>query len=250
MGSTKIQNDITLITDSKSAIYAIMNHEKYESRQIPINPNTLKFSSGEINRLYFEKLYTNLNQKPSIQFKKVLKDYYYYHIISLLFLMLFSLLLYGNGQLLASNLQINIIAIIVLLAGSLAIFYSINHFSSFLFQAKKLYGLMVLLKMTFFVIADQRVLCRIMSQNCSSSIIPLRFLIISEIFKSKFLFFHCYFCLVIISFYTFTLLLLTEIYFSDQTTYSDTSEIVLISLFLFLQTIEGYQKDIRVKQLF
>ena len=95
MGSTKIQNDITLITDSKSAIYAIMNHEKYESRQIPINPNTLKFSSGEINRLYFEKLYTNLNQKPSIQFKKVLKDYYYYHIISLLFLMLFSLLLLG-----------------------------------------------------------------------------------------------------------------------------------------------------------
>ena len=245
-----LKTDSDILINSKSTVYAILEHEKYESRTIPINSNTLLFKDSSLNENFNFKLFTDTKGNLGEEFKRSLRYWYSYTTISLLLLLFFSIMLYNQQFYSSSHLIVSIISIIIMLLISYTVLFLIVNLKIKADDYKLVYFFIIILKILFFIFLDKRVFCRIVTENCDTERIPLSYLIIVEIIISRIILLQSFIYLTILGVSTLIVFIIAHLYILSNIDFAYLSELSLIGLIIFVQIIECNSREIRMKHIF
>lgn len=246
----RFKGDCKFLVHSESGVYIIMGHEKYEKKSIPVSPNTLKFISSSYDECIFLKLYLDKDGNRSPEFLNQVKIYYSYTTISFVIILLFTIFVYKEGSISGSFLVINIIFQILLLLGFCLLLYFIITTSYFLYRLRESYLVLVMIKLIYYALLDQGLLCQIETISCTSNYIPVYILMLAEIQIIRGLMFHSYYFVTIIGFFIniLSVVMHLSIYKDHNTVFL--SKLFVFMLFTFVQVNECYRKDFRIKQIY
>ena len=249
--ATMFKTESEILVNSKSTMYAILEHEKYEAKSIPLNSNTLFFKQARLNESFNSKLFTDLKGNVGEEFKSSLRFYYSYTTVSLLLLLFFSVMLYSQNYFTSEHLIVNIISImLLLLLFYLALYFSLSEKVK-LKNLKIMFFIAILLKMLFFIILDKRVFCKLVNESCITlDRIPLSYMIIVEIVLSRIMLFQSFVYLTILGITSFFLFIAIHLYLIADYGAAFLSEMSLIGLMICAQIIECYNREIRMKHMF
>lgn len=248
--NAKIKADSKYVIYSKSAVYLLMNHERYESYSNSINLNSLNFSNRQMNDNYNVKLMMNARGKPSPEYIKCIRYYYSYTTISLLILLGFAVILFNEGELTGNDLIVYLIGVLIILILFYVLLFLIFHSKACMLKAKTLYLVIILIKVLFIVLSDTRGLCKINGSKCMSQFLPIGFLIIGEIVMARTIVFHCYINIFVIGFVSLLSILVYHVLIQGIRDYDYLAEVSIIGIFIVLQTAECYQRDLRMKHIY
>lgn len=245
-----VDADIHLTTHAKSPVYAVENHEHYEHKNLPISYNTLRFNQNTENALVFS-LYTDTDNPKTLskEFKYNLIHFYVYLTLYLVVVQGFSILLYIENNLSRTHLQIQIAFISLLLTLSYTILFLIWK-SYFILKIRECFMVLGWFLYVYFIITDERVLCKITGEVYTSNSIPLVIGLLTLPPMLRKVLFDYYYYVFITGTSSLLLYLSLQLSYSPLTKYTTLSEITLVAVFSILQVVDSHKTDLCIKNLY
>lgn len=237
--------------NTKSAFYSIQNNEAKELKSLPVNTNTLSFPKP-LNSKLNSHLYLDRSSlgSGSTEFKSNLIYFYCYYTLSLLAALSLVVLLRHSESLSTKHFKIHLICILVLVATSAVILILVQRHTGLLMAQKLFLGLSYL-SYSYFIIADERVLCKITGENYESrNQIYFNLFLVTLCPMLRYVFFDCFFYVLLSTLPAICGYLIVQLSITPFSLYSSISEVAFISIFLLIQIIETYRIDLRIKQAF
>ena len=237
--------------NTKSAFYTVQNNEAKELKSVPVNTNTLSLPKPLNNKLnyhlYFDRSSQNLG---SPEFKSNLVYFYCYYTLCLSAALSLIILLRHTESLSTKHFQIHIICILVLVATSAVILILVQRHAGLLI-AQKLFLALSYLSYSYFILGDERVLCKITGENYESrNQIHFNLFLVTLCPMLRYIFFDCFLYVLLSTLPAICCYLIVHLSITPFSLYSSLSEVAFISIFLLIQIIETYRIDLRIKQTF
>lgn len=248
--SNSIEGD-RIAVQSRSPSYQVLNHEKYESKSIPLDLNLLKFQERSKNQKFLRILYEDTEMLgPSEEFKSNMIYYFLYTLIYLLSLLGFAILLQSSGQLSSTHLKIHIICINVLFVFAVLLLVGMCRSIKIRRKSRNYFLILSCLMNFYLIFADERILHRLTGEVYSDNRLPLSLGLVCGITITRLVLFDYYLYTFIIGISNTVIFLTTHLAISEYTLYATLAEASIIGLFSVMQIIECYRADFRIKQIF
>lgn len=241
----------SIISNSRSAVYQILGHEKYETKSLPVNYNILSF----IEKSKTQKLTTSLYQDQetsqlSEEFKSNLIYYFVFKFAYFLLLLSFSILFYSSGSLPSSHFQIHLICLSILLILSISLLIIFSYSARLRKKIREVFLIFSLFTSFYLIFTDYRILSKISNEDSSGSQLPLSFGLISSIVMARYVLFDSFLYTLIIGLVNSFVFLLIQLSISGIHDYPTLAEGLFILIFNLVQIVECYRADYRIKQIF
>ena len=246
-----LEAEVSVVSNSKSPNYQILNHEKYENRNLKVNLNSLRFFEFDKNEKLSSVLYEDPETKsPSNEFRMNLIYYYVFIEIYLLSLLGFSLLLYNSNNMSVVHLEIHLICQLSLGVFSLLILIAIFKSKSFLIRNRNWFLALNCCINFYLILADERVLYKLTGEEYHENRLPLSLGVICIMVMTRVILFDYYLYVIILGMTSIIMFLTAQLSLSPYSNYSILAEAFIIALFIFIQISECYRADMRIKQIF
>lgn len=245
-----VDGELHTSTHAKTAFYSVQNHSEFENRALPVNFNSLQFKDAVNNQL-LSTLYTDSDKGgASSEFKSNLVYFFCYFTLSLISILGFVVLLYNSSSLSSSHFQIHIISIISLLITSYTLLILVQKYPLVL-RSRQFFFLLSIFSNVYFILADERILCKLTGQAYSTSNqIPLILCLSTQMPMFRLVSFDSYIHSLVLGLSTILSFLVIHLSYPTYSRYSVLSEISLLSIFILIQIIETYRNDFRIKNIF
>ena len=245
-----VATDLHTSTHAKSGMYALQHHEEYESKALPINPNSLEFNRTVndhlVSSLYLDRDSSSL---PSSEFKQNLVFFYIYLTIYLLVFLSFALLLHSKGILSVQHLQIHLICLIFLLVLSYSILFMVLK-RCLTLKSRQLFLALSHFLYIYLIFTDSRILCQITGEAYSENPFPLILCFITLSPMLRLVLFDSYLYMFISNITALLLYITVQVTISPVPLHTSGSELILVGLFAILQVVDCHRSDIRIRHLF
>ncbi|OMJ78555.1 hypothetical protein SteCoe_21618 [Stentor coeruleus] len=243
------ENNIT--PNAKSASYQLCNHEKYESLNLPVNLNILKFIQSTKNERLIKILYQDPETGiPSTEFKTNLIYFYIYILVYIISLGSFASLLHGVNHLSRNHLVIHVICLVTIGVFSIAILILLFRSKKVLLNSRNFFLIITVCMNFYLILADERILYKLTGEDYNENRLPLSLGLICNIVMARIVLFDYFLYVFILGISTCVMFLTTHLALSGYSSYSVLSEATIIALFSLIQIIECYRADYRIKQIF
>lgn len=241
----------SILSHSRSAVYQILGHEKYETKTLPVNFNVLSF----IEKSRTQKLTTCLYQDQdspqlSEEFKSNLIYYFTFTFCYFLLLLSFSITFYVSGSLSSSHLQIHLICLAILMILSIMLLVIFPYSTRLRKNIREIFLIFSIFTSFYLIFTDGRILCKLTKENSSETRLPLSFGLVSSIVMARFVLFDSFLYTLIIGLVNSFVFLSIQLSISGIHDYTTLAEGLFILLFNLIQIFECYRADYRIKQIF
>lgn len=245
------ESELNVFRQSKSSLYSLLDNNKFENQNIPINLNTLVFSERRVEIEYVRELYLNEDlSKMSEEFKQSLTYFSTVTTIFLLTLLGFSILMHASSKYQGKQMYINIGCIIGLLLLFYWFLYLINRMRQFIISSKNFFTLFAILVNTYLIICDGKVLSTLLTQDSQSGLLPHTLVFITFTAVMRNIIFDDFIQYLLIVLYSITIFLVFNLTFSDTNLYNKLCECIIVIIFLLYQLIESHINCLRSKIIF
>ena len=243
--------DSSFASNSKSINYDNYSSGKFGSQILPVEHNFLRYIDKNKNDKFTKAIYRDPDTKsPSSEFRMNLIYYYVFIIIYILILVSFSILLYSNNDMPGYHLKIHLICLGVLAAFSIGILISLFKYEFILLQSRNIFLALSCSICFYLIFTDERILHKFTNEPLSNNIQPLSLGLICMIVMTRLILFDYFLYTCILGMSTSLIFLTTHLALQELSIYVILSEISIVLLFIFIQIIECYREDIRIKHLF
>ena len=220
-----------------------------ESKSQIIEENLKKFPSSSISSKLIKTLYES-SSGPSEEFKLNMLYYYLYFLFFLLSKLGFSLHSHSLGSMSQTHMKIHVLTCSSLISLLLVSILSICLSSKVRLRSRTCFLVLTSLLNLYFVLGDERILCKITGINEADAIMPMSIGLISSVMLARMVLFDDYLLIFIIA-STNSLVFITchlsSLHFMN---FGAFSEAALIIMFNILQMCESFRADSRIRQIF
>ena len=244
-------HDIPIYNQVASSIYGLLDHEKQENENLPINPNSLQFKDKTLDEKLSESLYKDTkNPGVSEEFKSNLLLFYIFHLSFLLIFFTITVLLFTTNSQSYNHFTLRITFLSVIFIISLLILFFVLVFPNLLSKSRQMFTGLGLIVGVYLILCDERILSGISGQkynsSCSSTVllIGLYTVMYRHVLLDSFVY------LLIISTFALSLSLITIVAFSSVSVLSGLGDLLILLVFLVIQVMETHKMDYRTRQLF
>lgn len=248
---SNIKETDSILNHSRSGVYQILGHEKYEAKNLPVNFNVLNFIEKNKTTKLTSSLYEDQDKKSlSEEFKNNVLYYFVFYFLYFLILISFSILFYTSGSLSSAHLQIHLIIINLLIILSLSLLLTLCYKARLRRNVREVFLILTILTSFYFILADARVLCSLSGEAVSNIRLPLAFGLVCNIVVARYVLFDYFLYTLIIGLVNSFVFLTTQLAVSGLHDYSTLAESFIIILFNVIQISECYKVDLRIKHVF
>ena len=248
---SNIKETDSILSHSRSAIYQILGHEKYEAKNLPVDFNMLNFIEKNKSTKLTSSLYEDQERKTlSDEFKNNLLYYFLFNFGYLLILVSFSIVFYTTGSLSSVHLQIHLIILNLLAIVGLSVLLSLCYRAKLRGHVREIFLGLAVLTSFYFIFADARVLCSLTGEAVPTNRLPLSFGLVCNIVLARYVFFDYFLYTLILGLVNSFVFLTTQLAVSGLHDYSTLAEGLIIILFNLIQISECYKVDLRIKHVF
>lgn len=241
--------DSKCLIHSKSSVYQILGHEKFEKKSIPLDPVKLTFTIKALNLNYLEKLFKSSDSKPTNELSKYVQYYTLYTILSFSILILFESIAYKSDSMPSMIFIIHLIHGISFITCSILLLYLVHRHSALMIHNRTFFTILIYVKIVYYAFFNNKTICYIAELSDECSRLPLTLMIVIEFTMARVVLFYAYMEVAILAIGTFIVLLITKV-FIVAPDYSGINETVVVSLYCLILTADCYTRDFRMKQIF
>ncbi|CAG9310606.1 unnamed protein product [Blepharisma stoltei] len=237
---------------SKSGIYAILDHGQHENSAIPLSPNLLSFNEKGLNKKYLQALYC-LGENPrklSQEFRNNLLIFYLFLALYIIAQAVFALLIHSEGNQTDGELLFHLVSLSIIALIALLILIALCKSSNFLINNRIWFFTLAIVFLAYIILGDHRILCGITGTSYTHNQLPTSIGIVCFISMFRVVIFDCFYYIFILSSLSALLFLGLSLGYSPASDYSVAAEFTIIVIYLMFQTLEAQQTDYRMRNLF
>ena len=246
-----VDGELHTSTNAKSAFYNAQNHEEYENKALPVNNNSLMFKQI-VNQHLIASLYLDKESGriASSEFKSNLFYFFVYYALSLTSVMGFKVLYLYSESLSSTHFQINMISVLVLIVTAFTFLVLVQK-KPFVLKARTFFTILSIMTSVYLILADERILCKLTGKTYSShNQIPFVIILVTQVPMLRLVLFDSFLHIFLSGLFIVFSFLAVHMITPPVSQFSSLSEISLLAIFVFIQIIETYRNDYRIKQIF
>ena len=249
--SNAVESD-NLIPNSRSAVYQLRGHEKYEHKNLPVDYSLLRFTEHNKTARLSSALYVdNETNQLSEEFKYNMIYFFVFVIIYLLILVVFTFLFFRSGSLSSSHFKVHLICQISILTMCISSIIILCKFRKSRLIIREIFLSICLILNLYLILSDHRILSKITNNSLEgNNSLPLTLGIISSIVMVRYVLFDYFIYVFIIGILNSLLFITSHLAISGYDSYQVLSEASVIFLFNLVQISDCYRCDFRIKQIF
>lgn len=244
-------NEMSLYKQVSGSIYGLLDHEKRESSNLPINPNNLFFKDRTLNTKFTESLFKDITSiGPSLEFKHNLKLFYIFHMSFIVITLITTILHYAYGNQSYSHLVLRLTLLCFIFILSVLCAFLVLKFPSLLIRSQRLFFSLSTFLIFFLIVSDERILSGITNQPYSNSVQGNILIIGFYVCMLRHLLLNSFYYLVLICVPSLMLTLVFLMVFSTVSVLNGLADFFILGVFLVIELMETHQTDYRTRQLF
>lgn len=246
-----VDGELHTSTHAKSAFYHAQNHEEYENRALPVNNNNLMFKDI-VNQHLIVSLYLDKDKgrMASSEFKSNLFYFFVYYTLSLTSVLGFKVLYLYSESLSSTHFQINMISVLILIVTAFTFLVLVQK-RPFVLKTRTFFTILSIMTTVYLILGDERILCQLTGNSYNDhNQIPFVIVLVTQIPMLKLVLFDSFWHIFLSGLFIILSFLAVHMITPPISKFSSLSEISLVAIFVFIQIIETYRNDYRIKQIF
>lgn len=245
------ESELSVNRQSKSSIYHLLDHPKFENQNIPLNPNLILFNDRQLEIEYNRELYLDdTSNRISEEFRMVLIYFYVALTLILITLLCCSILLNGSSELSYTQMWLNICMIAFLLISYYSVLYLMKLQTKIIIMNRIIFTGLGILTNTYLILFDKKILCTILKENYSPSQLPLEMILIGFTYIIRTLLLDSYIHYFVIVIHAIVFYFAINLVYSPLNLSAILSSAALVLFLLFYKVVECHINSIRSRMIF